>query len=340
MSTGIAKRAAPAMLTSAVEDVIVNGDLSKLSSEQRLAYYKARCEAADIDPRCRPFQFISLQGKLVLYATKECAEQLNGKHGISHSIIESKIDEKSGLCEVLVQASMGGRTTIDVGIVPIAGLKGADLANAKMKAMTKAKRRATLSLCGMGDVVDETELDTIANKRECTETGELKAIDNGSGYGRGTYASPDKVEKWVARAKQFLEARNQKWLDHWSNIFRGDIPKDVPAEVCRVFQLDNHLVKWGVQVGHLKQGSIAEDGLRDHQLGKLTALMFFGTKDVQRQLIDEANRYVTEQEHTLVQKVAKNHPELDEEAKGGDDEMAEDAALDEIANEQKKGGGA
>jgi hypothetical protein len=53
-----------------------------------------------------------------------------------------------------------GRTDIATGALTISGLKGNDMANALMKAETKAKRRATLSICGLG-LLDETELETI-----------------------------------------------------------------------------------------------------------------------------------------------------------------------------------
>jgi hypothetical protein len=46
------------------------------------------------------------------------------------------------------------------GAVNINGLRGEALANALMKAETKAKRRATLSLCGLG-MLDETEVSDI-----------------------------------------------------------------------------------------------------------------------------------------------------------------------------------
>jgi recombination protein RecT len=163
--------------------------------------------------------------------------------------------------------------------------------------------------------------------------GPKERVDNGSGYGKGTYAEPEKVTRWLARAKQFLDERNQRWCDHWANVFRGDIPNDVPSEVCRIFQLDNHLCKWAIRVGHLKEGSADETGIREHQLGKLTALLFF-KKSTQKQLIEEAFKYVDEQERILVQKIAKKHPELDEQAEeGSDDDAAVDAAMDEIASQ-------
>ena len=45
-------------------------------------------------------------------------------------------------------------------MVPIEGLRGEALSNAMMKATTKAKRRVTLSLCGLG-MLDETEVESI-----------------------------------------------------------------------------------------------------------------------------------------------------------------------------------
>jgi hypothetical protein len=56
-----------------------------------------------------------------------------------------------------------GRTDESVGAVTIAGLKGEALANAYMKCETKAKRRVTLSIVGLG-MLDETELETIPRK--------------------------------------------------------------------------------------------------------------------------------------------------------------------------------
>ncbi len=50
----------------------------------------------------------------------------------------------------------------DVGVVCVDKLKGEDKANALMKAVTKAKRRATLSICGLGGIPDESEIEDSA----------------------------------------------------------------------------------------------------------------------------------------------------------------------------------
>jgi thioredoxin-like negative regulator of GroEL len=53
-----------------------------------------------------------------------------------------------------------GRQDEDMGVVNIDGLAGDAAANAILKAITKAKRRVTLSICGLG-WLDETEADAI-----------------------------------------------------------------------------------------------------------------------------------------------------------------------------------
>jgi hypothetical protein len=63
-----------------------------------------------------------------------------------------------------------------MGTVPIRGLTGDNLANAMLKALTKAKRRLTLSLCGLG-MLDELEVETIPNAIPSyvdPDTGEIR----------------------------------------------------------------------------------------------------------------------------------------------------------------------
>jgi len=65
-----------------------------------------------------------------------------------------------------------GRFTDSIGAVNITGLKGDNLANAMMKSETKAKRRATLDLLGLG-ILDETETETIP----MAQTVDLKSCE-------------------------------------------------------------------------------------------------------------------------------------------------------------------
>ena len=142
-----------------LERLMLEGDLSKLTTEQRVQFYKAKCEHVGLDPSALPFQYIRLQGKLTLYASKGCAEQLRKRHNISLSNMQMHSDD--GLFTVTIDASTpDGRSDTDCGSVYVGNLNHEALANAKLKAVTKAKRRVTLSLLGLG-MLDETEVETI-----------------------------------------------------------------------------------------------------------------------------------------------------------------------------------
>lgn len=148
-------------LSSAVEAALAEGNLAKLTTEQRVDYYNATCKSLDINPLTRPFEYITLNGKLTLYATRACTEQLRSNRKVSLSIVAR---ERHGEVYVVTARATtpDGRTDESTGAVVVGNLKGDALANALMKAETKAKRRVTLSICGLG-FLDESETETIAN---------------------------------------------------------------------------------------------------------------------------------------------------------------------------------
>lgn len=143
----------------AISKALMYGDLSKLNEEQKLQHYQQYCESVGLNPLTNPVQYIPLNGKLTLYAGKNCAEQLRETHKVSINITSrEKIDE---VYVVTAKATMpNGRTDESTGAVNVKGLVGEALANAFMKCETKAKRRATLSICGLG-ILDESEVETI-----------------------------------------------------------------------------------------------------------------------------------------------------------------------------------
>jgi len=144
---------------SAVESALVTNDLSKLSTDQRLSYYKQLCESVGLNHLTNPFQYITLNGKLTLYARKDAAEQLRKLHGVSTQILSIKIE--NDFCDVQIAGrDKTGREDQDFASIYVKGLQGEALANAKMKCITKAKRRITLSICGLG-ILDESEVETI-----------------------------------------------------------------------------------------------------------------------------------------------------------------------------------
>lgn len=148
----------------ALESAIGLGDLSRLTATDRLKLVAAICQTVGLNPLTRPFDYITLQGKLTLYANKGCAEQLRKLHKVSIEFLERK--QEGGCYVVRVKATDAtGRTDEATGVVPCpAQAQGEALAMAMMKAETKAKRRVTLSICGLG-MLDESELESVQNKR-------------------------------------------------------------------------------------------------------------------------------------------------------------------------------
>lgn len=140
-----------------MESVIAKGDLGKLTPDERVRYYNEVCRSMGLNPLTQPFSYITLNGKLTLYATRACADQLRKVNGVSLEIVSREIADD--ILTVHVRARLpDGRVDEDLGSVAFpSSLKGEARANAELKGVTKAKRRATLSICGLG-WLDETEV--------------------------------------------------------------------------------------------------------------------------------------------------------------------------------------
>lgn len=186
-----------------VSDIILNGDLSKLSPQNKVTYYNGYCERLGLDPFTKPFELLRLNGKEVLYCTRSGTQQLNKLHEVSHNITSRELIEAAGVYQVTAKACLpNGRCTESIGAVNIVNLKGDAYANAIMKAETKAKRRATLDLLGLG-VLDETEVQDIKGAEvvkpaeEKPEPIEVNAheeqLDDIEVLCRKTYSSKDDI---------------------------------------------------------------------------------------------------------------------------------------------------
>jgi hypothetical protein len=146
-----------------VEKIVIGGDLAGLNAAQRAEYYGAVCRSLGLNPLTKPFEYLNLNGKLRLYALRDCADQLRRLHGIS--IYIANRERLSDIYVVTARAKdHHGREDESTGAVTVGNLKGDELANALMKAETKAKRRVTLSIAGLG-WLDETELETVPQSR-------------------------------------------------------------------------------------------------------------------------------------------------------------------------------
>jgi hypothetical protein len=147
-----------------IEQVLVSGDLARLTPEQRVTYYNRTCESLGLNPLTKPFAYISLNGKLVLYALRDCTDQLRKLNGVSIALESGRTFDGVHIVKARATDRIG-RTDEANGAVFISQLKGEALANALMKAETKAKRRVTLSICGLG-WLDESEVGDIPEVRQ------------------------------------------------------------------------------------------------------------------------------------------------------------------------------
>jgi hypothetical protein len=176
-------------LPQRIEDVLINGNLASLSESERVQLYMQTCKSLKLNPLTKPFGYILVKGwsgddeKLILYATRNCTDQLRSVYGASDVPGSLKRSESSTeLTAEIAVVGRNGRVSTDVGVIPMKQysrsrgeytLSGRDLANAKMHVVTKARRRATLALYGLGGIVDESELDTMTVVGGVTKEGRI-----------------------------------------------------------------------------------------------------------------------------------------------------------------------
>ena len=199
-----------------MESVLLQGDLSKLTPSQRVNYYQKVCESIGLNPLTRPFDYITLNNKLTLYAKKDAADQLRNIHGVSIDDVDI-VDTPTQYIVKVKGHNKDGRTDVEIGVVNKTDMQG-NLANAQMKAVTKGKRRLTLSLCGLG-WLDETEIDSIPNAKPVIvdgNTGEIVGNVPESPIDRG-------VRLYTELSAQALEL----------GIQPDELPKNVTIDQCR-----------------------------------------------------------------------------------------------------------
>ena len=169
----------PQVSPEILEQAMEVGDIAKMSPQVRVAYYIATCLSVGLNPYTRPFDLIEGDdGKVRQYPNKSAAEQIRKRDQISLPVVSRVKD--GDLYIVTVRATTpSGREEEAQGIVALVKpigqwktaqsgkryfdpakdkegqdiyqpLRGTELANALMKAETKAKRRATFGIAGLG----------------------------------------------------------------------------------------------------------------------------------------------------------------------------------------------
>jgi hypothetical protein len=159
------------------DSIVLRGDLSGLNEGQKRDYYLYRCRQVGLDPAAKPFDLLTLNGKQILYANASATQQLCAIHKLSTQITHrERID---GIYVVSVRCTgADGRVSENQGAVDVSSLTGERLANALLKATTKAIRRSVLAHVGLG-MLDETEVETIpeARRDSIVVTEDPKAIE-------------------------------------------------------------------------------------------------------------------------------------------------------------------
>ena len=203
-----------------IEEVLVTGNLASLNPAQRLDYYNKLCETLKLNPLTKPFEYITLNGKLTMYARKDCTDQLRKVHGISIYKVESKTENDVHIVTAYARDA-NGREDVATGAVSIGGIKGEALANAYMKAETKSKRRVTLSIGGLG-MLDETEIESIktVNPRQVSEP-----VFNDHQISKqeddGDYVTEDQLHKTVCvRIESISSEDDLEDYEDWKKVNR------------------------------------------------------------------------------------------------------------------------
>ena len=152
-----------------------------------------------------------------------------------------------------------GRSTDNMGAVPLASLKGEALANAMMKATTKAIRRTVLAHCGLG-MFDDTEVDATPNAaRVDIVTGEVTppamlVLDPRPDT---SDVDPDRaidaVQTFINRANAGDEPGI---LEHWSKVqkdqaFAAKVWDLLKANHKAAFKVVNETIKSDIQAKRL-----------------------------------------------------------------------------------------
>lgn len=134
-------------------------DTRALSQEERVSALAAISRALGLNPLVNGVQFLSLNGREVLYVTKHATDQIAARQRLNRETIAGpEVRDVAGaklvFCQVRVTAP-DGRSEVATATLPLK-----DVTNDLMKCETKAKRRATLSLAGLG-LLAEDEMDTM-----------------------------------------------------------------------------------------------------------------------------------------------------------------------------------
>ena len=239
-------RSLASQISDSIERVLILGDLKDLTPEQRIEYARAMAKSLGLNIITRPFDYILFREydegpeRLELYLNARGAAQLRKIHriGIIPGSLKREIHDEH--CMVGVDVKDGwGTTDSATGSLSLYKFKkvggarekvplvGREWDNAIMKCETKAKRRATLSICGLA-MLDDSQLDTMQVIGGVTPEGRIfkyPELEENVGEPTGSHEAAQAVAakqleaaatspdpKIAAIAKKALEPKKIVWL--------------------------------------------------------------------------------------------------------------------------------
>ena len=161
------------VLDKGIQDVLTKdaGRCDRLNEEQRADYINYLCGKIGIDPTFRPVDLIKTKNGIKPYLNKGASELIRDIRKIS--IDDMQIKDVNGMWVATCRVrNAEGRCDTDIGVCLKDGTSASPMNqnDSLMKAVTKAKRRATLSMCGLGAIIEEahpTEYNGEAETQEC-----------------------------------------------------------------------------------------------------------------------------------------------------------------------------
>lgn len=145
----------------AVQRVSAAGkDTKALTQAEREATLAGLSRALGLNPLTNSVRFLPMQGGEVLYVTRQATDQIAARLRLNReTLVGPEVRDVAGtkmvFCQVRVTDLARGRSEVATATLPLR-----DPANDLMKCETKAKRRATLSIAGLG-LLTEEETETI-----------------------------------------------------------------------------------------------------------------------------------------------------------------------------------
>src|SRR5690348_8453950 len=124
MTTAVATNDRVQVPADLQEKALLGGDLSKLTVSERLSFYNSICKSLDLNPLTRPFEYIQLNGKLTLYARKDCTEQLRTNRRVSITKLQREVVEGVYVVTATAEEQLTQRTDESIGAVSIDKLQG------------------------------------------------------------------------------------------------------------------------------------------------------------------------------------------------------------------------